>query len=84
MLRRPLLLAALGLATLAPAATAAEHVPGEVVVRYAPTADVPTAAHAAAAVSPRTRVVRTRSGQTVAERAAELRRRPGVLSATPN
>ncbi len=84
MIRRPLLLAALGLATLAPAATAAEHVPGEVVVRFAPTADVPTAAHAAAAVSPRTRVVRTRSGQTVAERAAELRRRPGVLSATPN
>ena len=27
---------------------------------------------------------RTRAGQTVAERAAELRRRPGVLSATPN
>ena len=29
-------------------------------------------------------MVRTRPGQTVGERAAELRRRPGVLSATPN
>jgi serine protease len=84
MIRRPFLLAALGLAALAPSAAAAEHVPGEVVVRYAPDAAVPGAAHAAAAVAPRTRVVRTRPGQTVAERAAELRGRPGVLSATPN
>jgi len=84
MIRRPFLLAALGLAALAPSAAAAEHVPGEVVVRYAADAAVPGAAHAAAAVAPRTRVVRTRRGQTVAERAAELRGRPGVLSATPN
>ena len=34
MLRRLLLSAALGSALLAPAADAAEHVPGEVVVRY--------------------------------------------------
>ena len=84
MIRRPFLLAALGLATLAPTAAAAEHVPGEVVVRYAPDAAVPSAAHAAAAVAPRTRVVRTRPGQSVAARAAELRLRPGVVSATPN
>lgn len=84
MIRRPLLLAALGLAALAPSAAAAEHVPGEVVVRYAPDADVPAVARTSAAVAPRTRVVRTRAGQTVAERVAELRRRPGVLSATPN
>ena len=84
MIRRSLLLAALGLAGLAPAAAAADAVPGEVVVRYAPGADVPSTASAAAVVAPRTRVVRTRPGQTVAERAAELRRRPGVLTATPN
>ena len=84
MIRRPLLLAALGLAVLAPAAAAAEHVPGEVVVRYADDAALPGTAHASAVVAPRTRVVRTRPGQTVDERAAELRRRPGVLSATPN
>ena len=84
MIRRPLLLAALGLAVLAPTAAAAEHVPGEVVVRYADDAALPGTAHASAVVAPRTRVVRTRPGQTVDERAAELRRRPGVLSATPN
>ena len=84
MIRRPLLLAALGLAVLAPTAAAAEHVPGEVVVRYADDAALPGTAHASAVVAPRTRVVRTRPGQTVGERAAELRRRPGVLSATPN
>ena len=84
MIRRPLLLAALGLAALAPSAAAAEHVPGEVVVRYAPDAAPPGTAHASAVVAPRTRVVRTRPGQTVGARAAELRRRPGVLSATPN
>jgi serine protease len=83
MIRRPVLLAALALATLAPAAEAAEHVPGEVIVRYAPGARAASAA-SAEVVAPRTRVVRTRPGQTVAEKAAALRRRPGVLSATPN
>jgi serine protease len=81
MLRRSLLLAITALACIAPAAGAARHVPGEVVVRYAPEA---RAARAGDAVGPRTHIVRTRAGQTVAERAAELRRRPGVLSATPN
>ena len=60
MIRRPLLLAALGLAVLAPSAAAAEHVPGEVVVRYADDAALPGTAHASAVVAPRTRVVRTR------------------------
>ena len=83
MLRRPALLAALGLALLAPVAEATEHVPGEVVVRYAPGADVARVA-AADAVGPRTRVVRTRPGETVAQRARRLRARPDVLSATPN
>ena len=78
MIRRPLLLAALGLAVLAPSAAAAEHVPGEVVVRYADDAALPGTAHASAVVAPRTRVVRTRPGQTVGERAAELRRVVGV------
>jgi serine protease len=81
MLRRALLLAAAALALLTPAASAARHVPGEVVVRYAPAA---RAARTGDAVAARTHVVRTRAGQTVAERAAELRRRPGVVSATPN
>jgi serine protease len=80
MLLRACLLAALGLTLIAPAAVAADHVPGEVVVRYAP--DGATASAAGAA--PRTEVVKTRRGQTVAEKAAKLRRRPGVLSATPN
>jgi serine protease len=72
MLRRPLLLAAVATTLLAPAAKAAEYVPDEVVVRYAP------------ASSPTTHVVEVRDGSTVAEAAARLRRRPGVLSATPN
>jgi serine protease len=78
MLLRASLLAALGLTLLAPVAAGADHVPGEVVVRYAPEA------RAASAGVPQARVVRTRPGETVAERAAKLRRRAGVLSATPN
>jgi serine protease len=80
MIRRSLLLALAGLACLAPAAGAAQHVPGEVVVRYAPGARVASAGEPVG----RTHVVRTRPGQTVAEKAAALRSRPGVLSATPN
>ena len=72
MLRRSLLLAAVATALLAPAAGAAEFVPDEVVVRYGPESD-PTA-----------RVVNVPDGSTVAETAAGLRGRPGVLSATPN
>jgi len=83
MLRRPALLAFVALASLAPAAGAAEYVPDEVIVRYAPDAR-PATAGSADVVAPRTRVVKTRRGQSVAEKAAALRGRPGVLSATPN
>jgi len=83
MLPRACLLAALGLICLAPAAAASDYVPGEVIVRYAPDAKVASAA-SAEAVTPRTRVVKTRRGESVAAKAARLRRRPDVLSATPN
>jgi serine protease len=83
MIRRSVLLAALGLALLAPAAGAAKYVPGEVVVRYAPDARMASAA-TSETVATHTRVVKTRRDESVAERAAALRRRPGVLSATPN
>jgi serine protease len=83
MIRRLSLLAALGSALLAPAAAAAaDHVPGEVVVRYAPGARA--AAMPGNAIEPRTRVIRVRAGGSVAGKAAMLRHRPGVLSATPN
>lgn len=72
MLRRSLLLAAVGTALLAPAAGAADYVPGEVVVRTGPQ-------HA-----PVTRVVEVRDGSTVGATIARLRERPGVLSATRN
>jgi serine protease len=72
MLRRSLLLAAVGTALLAPAAGAADYVPGEVVVREGPES------------APVARVVKLRDGRTVGEAIARLRERPGVLSATPN
>ena len=72
MVRRSLLLAAVATALLAPAAVAADYVPGEVVVRYA------------AAPEPVAKVVEVRDGSTVAEAIERLRKRPGVLSATPN
>jgi serine protease len=72
--------------------TGSVYVPGEVIVRYAPSAD--RAARAAAQRSagiwkphvfaPRTRVLKIRDGESVARTIAELERRPGVLSATPN
>ncbi len=68
------------------------YVPGEVVVRYAPEAD--RTARAAAqrgtgtgapqAFAPRERVLKIRDGDSVAATVAQLRRRRGVLSATPN
>jgi serine protease len=72
MLRRSLLLAAVATALLAPTAEAADYVPGEVIVRSGPAAD------------PVARVVKIKNGSTVPEAIARLRRRPGVLSATPN
>ncbi len=72
MIRRPLLLAAVGTALLAPGAGAADYVPGEVVVRSGPLS------------APSTRVVEVQEGSTLGETVARLRRRPSVLSATPN
>ncbi len=67
---------------------------GQVVVRYAPGLGADGRSrlqHTAAVASahrpvpaPRTRVLRIRDGESVRTKAAELARRPGVLSATPN
>jgi len=72
MLRRALLLATVGTALLAPTAGAADYVPDEVVVRYAPQPD------------PVTRVVKVARGSTLGATIARLEQRPDVLSATPN
>ena len=100
----PSLLAGLvaGLLVLAPGAHAARpapnvhtgtvYVPGEVIVRYAPSADRKVRAAAQRSTgtgqphvfAPRTRVLKIRDGESVAETIAELERRPGVLSASPN
>jgi len=69
---RSLLLAAVGTALVAPAAGAADYVPGEVIVRSGPES------------APVTRVVELADGDPVTEAVARLRRRRGVLSATPN
>ncbi|HYM58650.1 MAG TPA: S8 family serine peptidase [Solirubrobacteraceae bacterium] len=68
------------------------YVPGEVIVRYAPGAGRPARAAAQRgtgtgeprAFAPRTRALKIRDGESVRETIGELRRRPGVLSATPN
>jgi len=91
-----------GLLILAPAASAdalapnvhsgSGYVPGEVIVRYAPSAGraVRAAAQRATgtgrprAFAPRTRVLQIRDGESVGATVAELRRRPGVVSAAPN
>jgi len=94
---RPLTLAALLGALLAAgasgtaAAATPSYRPGEVVVRYASSAD--RAARASAqraagvggpeAFAPRARVLKIRDGRSVAEAVSVLRGRPGVLSATP-
>ena len=82
MLPRPLLLAAAAVALFAPAAQAADYVPGEVVVRYAQ--GVGGIGAGASVVGPRTRVVKLRDGSTVTEAVTRLQRRRGVVSATPN
>ena len=81
MVRRSCLLAALGLVLLVPPAGAADYMRDQVVVRYAPDA---AAARTTPAAGARTRVVKIRDGRSVAEKAAQLRRRSDVLSATPN
>ncbi|HWT22834.1 MAG TPA: S8 family serine peptidase [Solirubrobacteraceae bacterium] len=92
MLRRALLTACAALAALCPAASAADHVPGEVIVRY----HAGTSAHARTAVeraaglerprafAARSRVLRVRAGDSVAAAVARLRDRRDVASAAPN
>ncbi len=68
------------------------YVPGEVIVRYAPGADRKVRAAAQRATgtgrphvfAPRTRVLKIRDGESVEQTIAELERRPGVVTATPN
>ena len=72
--------------------TGSVYVPDEVIVRYAPSADRKARASAQRSTgtgqphvfAPRTRVLKIRDGESVAQTIAELERRPGVLSATPN
>lgn len=90
-------LAVLAALVAAPSAAAAAppsaaYVPGEVVVRYAPGADRgdraqvqrETGAQQPEAFAPRTRVLKVRDGETVAETLRELRARPEVATAAPN
>jgi serine protease len=95
-IRRLRLAAALALvllpAAVAPAAGAADHVPGEVVVTYRAAAG--PAARAAVqrqagigsprAFAPRSRLLKIRDGETVAATVRELRARPEVAAAAPN
>ena len=86
----PVLIALAGLA--APAAASGEaggYEPGEVVVRYARGADQAKVERAAGVggaevVAPRTRVLRIRDGESVAETVRELEERPDVATAAPN
>jgi serine protease len=72
--------------------TGSVYVPNEVIVRYAPSATREVRASAQRSTgtgephvfAPRTRVLKIRDGESVAQTIAELERRPGVLSATPN
>jgi serine protease len=93
--RSAVLLAGLmaGVFVVAPSAKADPiYVPGEVIVRYAPTADRSdraavqrgTGTGAPHVFAPRTRVLKIRDGESVQETIAELERRRGVAHATPN
>jgi serine protease len=72
--------------------TGSVYLPNEVIVRYAPSATraVRAAAQRSTGVgqphvfAPRTRVLKIRDGESVAQTIAQLERRPGVLSASPN
>lgn len=86
------LLAAGATLALPAAAGADDYVPGEVVVRYERTADREARAEVQRETgvggpevfAPRTRVMKVRDGETVAETLAELRARPEVATAAPN
>ena len=68
------------------------YVPNEVIVRYKPSATRAVRAAAQRATgagqphvfAPRTRVLKIKDGESVEATIAQLERRPGVLSATPN
>ena len=68
------------------------YVPNEVIVRYAPSATRAVRASAQRTTgawqpkvfAPYTRVLKIRDGESVEQTIAELKRRPGVVSATPN
>ena len=71
------------------AAAGAGYAPGEVVVRYARGADQAAVERAAGiggarTVAPRTRVLRIRDGESVADTVRELRALPEVATAAPN
>jgi serine protease len=76
----------------APAARAADHVPGEVIVTYRESAGPAERAAvqrragvgAPRAFAPRTRLLKIRDGGSVAATVRELRARPEVASAAPN
>ena len=88
----PALLAAVAGLAAPGAAAAADYVPGEVVVRYERSADRPDRAQVQRETgvgrpevfAPRTRVMKIRDGETIAETLAELRARPEVATAAPN
>ncbi|MCW3065636.1 MAG: peptidase and in kexin sedolisin [Solirubrobacterales bacterium] len=79
----PVLLGSLALAT---SASAAPHVPGEVIVGYAAgatSASLP-GAHVASVTGTSSRVLRLPRGESMATALRRLRRQPGVLYAQPN
>jgi serine protease len=83
------LVAALVLGLPAAARAQGDYVPGEVVVRYARGADQAAVERAAGVggaevVAPRTRLLRIRDGESVAETLRELRARSDVATAAPN
>jgi serine protease len=86
----PVLIALAGLAMPAAASAAAgAYAPDEVVVRYARGADQAQVERAAGiggakVVAPRTRVLRIRDGESVAETVRELETRADVATAAPN
>jgi len=86
------LAAAVAALALPAAAAAADYVPGEVVVRYERSADRSARAEVQRETgvggpevfAPRTRVMKVRDGESVAETLDELRARPEVATAAPN
>ena len=87
----------LGASSAAPAGSrqapaAFDAVPGQIIVRYAPTTTrneqsaitAEANAHGLRKLGPRTKLVQLRRGASVADAVRKLERQPGVLSAEPN